>query len=249
MGSTYIKLEDLTLVAKRKSLFNDRSAEIQELTRIIRCDLNSLNQQIAKLQELARNQRQSQQNAHQLLSHSSSVVLALQSKLASMSTEFQQALAVRTENLKQQKNRSNQLFPGPVSSSFPPPALAGHQKGSVLLADEVSINMEAHGPLLQVTEKQAMIDDLQSRAETMQNIESTIVELGGIFKQLAYIVKEQGETVEIIDRNVQDVQLNAEGAHTEILKYFKNITSSSWLMIKIFGVLISSFLFFVLFLA
>jgi hypothetical protein len=37
---------------------------------------------------------------------------------------------------------------------------------------------------------------LQSRAETMQNIESTIVELGGIFQQLAHMVKEQEEMVE-----------------------------------------------------
>jgi syntaxin 5 len=84
-------------VAKRKSLFNDRPTEIQELTYIIKEDLNSLNQQIARLQEVARNQRQSQQNGRHLLSHSSSVVLALQSKLASMSTEFKQVLEVRTE--------------------------------------------------------------------------------------------------------------------------------------------------------
>jgi hypothetical protein len=87
----------LISVAKRKSLFNDRPAEIHELTYIIKEDLNSLNQQIAKLQEVARNQRQSQQNGHHLVSHSSSVVLTLQSKLASMSTEFKQVLEVRTE--------------------------------------------------------------------------------------------------------------------------------------------------------
>ena len=37
---------------------------------------------------------------------------------------------------------------------------------------------------------------LQSRAATMQNIESTVVELGGIFQQLAHMVKEQDEMVE-----------------------------------------------------
>lgn len=37
---------------------------------------------------------------------------------------------------------------------------------------------------------------LESRAETMQNIESTVVELGGIFQQLAHMVKEQEEMVE-----------------------------------------------------
>ncbi|XP_069704276.1 syntaxin-5 [Periplaneta americana] len=255
IGSTYTKLEKLTLLAKRKSLFNDRPTEIQELTYIIKEDLNSLNQQIARLQEVARNQRQSHQNGRHLLSHSSSVVLALQSKLASMSTEFKQVLEVRTENLKQQKNRRDQFSHGPVSSSLPPSAISGHHQGSVLLAEEqVSVNMEEHSPLLPVPQKQAMIYDetdnyLQSRAETMQNIESTIVELGGIFQQLAHMVKEQEEMVERIDANVQDAELNVEAAHNEIIKYFQNITSNRWLMIKIFAVLIFFFFFFVIFLA
>lgn len=254
IGSTYTKLEKLTLLAKRKSLFNDRPTEIQELTYIIKEDLNSLNQQIAKLQEVARNQRQSHQNGRHLLSHSSSVVVGLQSKLASMSTEFKQVLEVRTENLKQQKSRQDHFSLGPVSSSLPPSAISGHHQGSVLLAEEVSVNMEAQSPLLPVTQKQAVIYDetdsyLESRAETMQNIESTVVELGGIFQQLAHMVKEQEEMVERIDANVQDAELNVEAAHNEIIRYFQNITSNRWLMIKIFAVLIFFFLFFVIFMA
>ena len=34
---------------------------------------------------------------------------------------------------------------------------------------------------------------LQSRSDAMQSIESTIVELGGIFSQLAHMIKEQEE--------------------------------------------------------
>jgi syntaxin 5 len=41
-------------VAKRKSLFDDRTAEIQELTYIIKGDLSSLNQQIAPIQDYTR---------------------------------------------------------------------------------------------------------------------------------------------------------------------------------------------------
>ncbi|XP_021916862.1 syntaxin-5 isoform X2 [Zootermopsis nevadensis] len=254
ISSTYTKLEKLTLLAKRKSLFNDRPTEIQELTYIIKEDLNSLNQQIAKLQEVSRSQKQSQQNGRHLQSHSSSVVLALQSKLASMSTEFKQILEVRTENLKQQKNRRDQFSHGPISSSLPPSAISGHHQGSVLLAEDVSVNMEEHSPLLPTVQNQALIYDetdnyLQSRAETMQNIESTIVELGGIFQQLAHMVTEQEEMVERIDTNVQDAELNVEAAHSEIIRYFQNITSNRWLMIKIFAVLIFFFLFFVLFMA
>lgn len=109
-------------------------------------------------------------------------------------------------------------------------------------------------PRSQHQQQQLMMYDqtdqyLQSRAETMQNIESTIVELGGIFQQLAHMVKEQEEIVERIDTNVQDAELNIESAHGEILKYFQSVTSNRWLMIKIFAVLIAFFIFFVVFVA
>jgi syntaxin 5 len=39
-------------VAKKKSLFDDRPVEIQELTYIIKQDINNLNQQLAQLQEV-----------------------------------------------------------------------------------------------------------------------------------------------------------------------------------------------------
>ena len=96
-------------MAKRKSLFDDRPIEIQELTYIIKGDLNSLNQQIGRLQEISKSQRKITNGKH-LLSHSSNMVLALQSKLANMSTDFKQILEVRTENLKQQKTRRDHVI-------------------------------------------------------------------------------------------------------------------------------------------
>ena len=44
------------LVAKRKTLFDDRPVEISELTYVIKQDLASLNQQIASLQALTLSQ-------------------------------------------------------------------------------------------------------------------------------------------------------------------------------------------------
>lgn len=243
-------------VAKRKSLFDDRPAEIQELTYIIKGDLNALNQQIARLQEISKDQRRSTNGKH-LLSHSSNMVLALQAKLANMSTDFKQILEVRTENLKQQKSRRDQFSQGSVAASSISPATA-KQGGSLLLSEEnqVSIDMsnESRALIPQIQTQQMLLYDesdnyVQQRAETMQNIESTIVELGGIFQQLAHMVKEQEEIVERIDSNVQDAEMNIEAAHGEILKYFQTVSKNRWLMIKIFGVLIFFFIFFVVFLA
>ncbi|XP_025907806.1 syntaxin-5, partial [Nothoprocta perdicaria] len=125
--------------------------------------------------------------------------------------------------------------------------------GSAVLQDEaprrdVAIDMDARSSQqLQLIEEQDSY--IQSRADTMQNIESTIVELGSIFQQLAHMVKEQEETIQRIDASVEDTQLNVEAAHGEILKYFQSVTSNRWLMVKIFLVLIVFFIVFVVFLA
>ncbi|KAI6058718.1 Syntaxin-5 [Aix galericulata] len=115
-------------------------------------------------------------------------------------------------------------------------------------AADVAIEMDARtSQQLQLINEQDSY--IQSRADTMQNIESTIVELGSIFQQLAHMVKEQEETIQRIDASVEDAQLNVEAAHGEILKYFQSVTSNRWLLVKIFLILIVFFIVFVVFLA
>lgn len=90
---------------------------------------------------------------------------------------------------------------------------------------------------------------LEERATAMQSIESTIVELGTIFNQLATMVQQQEEMITRIDHNVQDTQLNVEAAHEQLLRYFQTISNNRWLMLKIFGVLFFFFMFFIIFAA
>ncbi|MCJ8740658.1 hypothetical protein PDJAM_G00061540 [Pangasius djambal] len=248
LSNTFAKLEKLTILAKRKSLFDDKAVEIDELTYIVKQDINSLNKQIAQLQELIRSRNG--QNSRHLQTHSNTIVVSLQSKLASMSSDFKSVLEVRTENLKQQRSRQEQFSQSPAStSSFHNSSFSN----SVLMQDnskkaDISIDMDLRSSqqMLLLNEKDSFIQD---RANTMQNIETTIVELGSIFQQLAHMVKEQEETVHRIDANVEDTQLNVDFAHTEILKYFQSVSNNRWLLIKIFLILIVFFFIFVVFLA
>jgi syntaxin 5 len=66
-----------------------------------------------------------------------------------------------------------------------------------------------------------------------------------MFNQLATMIKEQEEQITRIDSNVDDVDMNVSMAHSELLKYFQSVTSNRWLMIKVFGVLIVFFIFFI----
>uniref|UniRef100_A0A6B2F8S2 Syntaxin-5 n=1 Tax=Bothriechis nigroviridis TaxID=88079 RepID=A0A6B2F8S2_BOTNI len=248
LSNTFAKLEKLTILAKRKSLFDDKAVEIEELTYIIKQDINSLNKQIAQLQEFVK--AKGSLTGRHVQTHSNTVVVSLQSKLASMSNDFKSVLEVRTENLKQQKSRREQFSRPPVATM----SLSANNLGSSVLQDErrysgdVAIDMDNRtSQQLQLINEQDSY--IQSRADTMQNIESTIVELGSIFQQLAHMVKEQEETIQRIDANVEDTELNVEGAHMEILKYFQSVSSNRWLMVKIFLILIVFFIIFVVFLA
>ena len=117
------------------------------------------------------------------------------------------------QNLKAQRSRREQ-FTGtnPVVSDLPAGALTGgplgsQNRGSVLLHDELqahgggSVAIDMGGLEGGSQRQQQMFTDetdsyLQSRSDAVQSIESTIVELGGIFQQLALMVREQQEMVE-----------------------------------------------------
>jgi len=117
------------------------------------------------------------------------------------------------------------------------------------------INMDngLHSPMSQSMTQIQLTDEtdnyLASRSEAMQNIEQTIIELGDIFTQLATMVREQEELVHRIDHNVDETAISISGAHDELLKYLRAVTSNRWLIIKVFAVLIVFFLIFIVFLA
>ena len=144
-----------------------------------------------------------------------------------MSSNFKQVLEVRTENLKSQKSRAEQFSVGGVTTSLPQSVSQGYHAGSVLAMEDDMTGassgggdavIDMGGAMGGVVTGQDNDSYYASRADAMHTIESTIVELGGIFTQLAHMVKEQQEMVERIDSNVEDTALNVDMGHQEILK-------------------------------
>ena len=132
IANTYNKLEKLTLLAKRKTLFDDRPQEIQDLINIIKEDTNALNRQIDQLSRISKAQQQTLRSKHQA-THSNTVVAALQLRLASMTSNFKEVLEVRSENLRESKSRREQFSQGAVTRSLPESAMNGFPAGSVLV--------------------------------------------------------------------------------------------------------------------
>lgn len=267
------KLAKLAKLAKRTSVFDDPTTEIQELTAVIKQDITALNSAVVDLQ-LHSNARSESGNSD-TTTHSTTVVDDLKNRLMTATKEFKEVLTMRTENMKVHENR-RQLFSSsatkeasnpfmrqrPLSSrntastsASPPPWANGSPSSSQLFPRKQGDGDTE--PLLQEQQQQQQQQQIvplqdsymQSRAEALQNVESTIHELGSIFNQLATLVSQQGEVAIRIDENMDDTLTNVEGAQGALLKYLNSISSNRWLMIKIFFVLIFFLMIFLFFVA
>ncbi|KAF3447217.1 hypothetical protein FNV43_RR12397 [Rhamnella rubrinervis] len=214
------KLAKLAKLAKSTSPFGDPMMEIQELTAVIKQDITALNSAVVDLQLLSNSRSDSGNISSDTTSHSTTVVDDLKNRLMSTTKEFKDVLTMRTENLKVHENR-RQLYSSAASKDFtnpfvrqrplaaraaaaststaPPPPWANGSAASLELLPKKQMDGESQ-PLLQQQQQQQQqqlvpLQDtyMQSRAEALQNVESTIHELGNIFNQLATLVSQQGE--------------------------------------------------------
>ncbi|KAI0814810.1 t-SNARE [Irpex lacteus] len=123
ISSTGIKLGKLAQLAKRKTLFDDRPVEISELTYIIKQDIASVNKQIASLQSYVKNRsahNTSKTTESKLIDeHNHNVVMLLQSKLADTSMTFKDVLEIRTQNMKESKDRTEQFMHSTSAAANP----------------------------------------------------------------------------------------------------------------------------------
>lgn len=233
-------------VAKRRTLFDDRPVEINELTFVIKQDLSSLNQQIGALQALSRQQHP---RADQEGEHNKNVVYLLQGKLTDVSVNFKGVLEERTRNIQASRSRTENFIssvsqhtqPAMAPSASPlygTPNRASPAPGT----DTLSLNPANDQQLMMMEEAQPANAYIQQRGEAIESIEKTIGELGSIFGQLAAMVSEQSDMIQRIDANTEDVVDNVEGAQRELLKYWSRVSSNRWLIAKMFGVLMIFFL-------
>lgn len=152
--------------------------------------------------------------------HFGDPVSTLEQRLASVASTFKTSLENRSRKLQEQSARL-EMFAGPTV------AVPESQEQQLLLMPERT--------------------DLSERADAMHSIESTIIELGTVFNQLAHMVQAQGETITRIDMNISETTGNVEAAHEALLGYFASINSNRWLILKVFMVLFFFFIMFVIF--
>lgn len=272
---TSLKIARLSKLGKKSSIFDDPIKEIQELSAFIKDDITALNVAVSDLQNLQNVETADGNYSEDRVVHSTTVCDDLKTKLMGATKQFQDVLTTRTKNIKAHENRK-QIFstniarenplrnpakavtePAPWSTSSGSsgslqPSVSpsnGVQVGSQLRRRLAVDNTPSHhmemSMLQQVVPPQESYS--QSRAVALQNVESTISELGGIFTHLATMVAQQGELAIRIDDNMEESLSNVESARSSLLRHLNQISSNRWLMIKIFAILIFFLIVFIFF--
>lgn len=242
------KLERFTLLARKRTVFDD--GELNRLIAEIRQDIGETKSQLDYLKsECEPKQR-----------HTENIVTILQRKLANVTSSFKSTLEMRSRSVQEQTARHEMFSDVVGSSSTSRYEIRSTGDNALVTIDMGASNSSSSSSQLQhrqlynhqqqqQQQQLAVHDpiDLSERADKMQLIESTIVELGTVFNQLAHMVQAQGETITRIDMNISETTANVEAAHDALLRYFASINSNRWLILKVFGVLFFFFIIFVVF--
>jgi len=228
-----LKVQELRKMARAKGIFNDKTNEIQDLTLVVKQDIQALDQKIEAL--AARSKGSGPNRSYQ--AHSTNVVDTLKTRLLQVTKDFKDALEARTVTLEHQDKR-RQMYSasqGGVKNPFAErqsPAPSGN-----------AADLEGGG--MQATQ----VMHYNSRAEAVQSVQRTIGELAQMFQKMAVMVTAQEDMIRRIDHDMDDTLDNMQSGQDHLLKYFHHISSNRMLIIKVFLILIFFVVFFVVFLA
>lgn len=246
----------LALLARKKPLFDDRPVEIGELTYVIKQNIFKIEQSIQNLQKFAKGDSSIKVDS-QITQYLKNVLTLLNSKMKNVSGEFKNVLEVRQKNELMNKLRKEHFLLAasnraasltPLSDDGNSGALTNLGENPYLFADSEPVS-NGGSELLSIPDQTRQLllmeeqsnEYLQERNLAVETIEATINEVGNLFHQLATMVTEQGESIQRIDQNVDDIDMNISGAQRELLKYYARISNNRWLFLKIFGVLLVFF--------
>ncbi|XP_065565377.1 syntaxin-5-like [Artemia franciscana] len=262
--NAYVTLERLSKLVRKKSLFDNKSSEVDSLSAQLKSEIAAIKRKITDLNALkGLNPGRKDQVPR-------SAIISLESCLRNMSTEFEDVLKKRIENMKFQSDRRKELGDTRGSPRYPQ---RGFPQGSVLVADEkaalvksastssfssvssdhVAIDMDAalssrYDQTQMMAEADQSEEYLSTRLEEIRNIERTIVEMGQITQQMIGLIHEQGETMQRIEAHVEETAGNIEAGNQELLRYFRSVSSNRWLLFKCFFVVVIFIILFVVFL-
>ena len=161
-----------------------------------------------------------------MTAHASSVCNTLNFRLSELTRSFKEILELRTKTLQGVEERRGKY-------------------GANTFGARQELDIESG----QVTQQSMLAGNNYSlsRANAAVALQGMIAEIGQLFNKMSHMIVQQEEMVRRIDADIDGSAENVNRGHSELLKYFNNISGNRGLILKIFAVLIFFIIFFALF--
>lgn len=249
------KLDKLAELAQSRSLFDDPTNEINELTYVIKQSIGAINAQLNEAQgAMEAYKRQEGSRGQQRASHATNTYDILRSQLCSATKGFASVLQTRSQNIKLQEERRAQMscassqpgsgdrsavappngtFGGPSSALLSEPLFTAPKAGDDDEPADTVIEIGTGGGALGAQAQEMMpVDLLETRANAIESVQHTLVELGAIFRQLQNIVAEQQIAVMTVHDDTERAVSNVESGQLQLMRYYRYVSSNRPLVFK-----------------
>ncbi|VDO00443.1 unnamed protein product [Rodentolepis nana] len=244
------------------------ATSIFNLTRNLQSDVLAIS---SFLQQVARVSSEVQREfaGHpQVCKHVKSLVSVQESRLAELSRRLRDYMEANKVIVSDQYENipivtAPLIDPPPTKTSFlippvvPPPQASNKRPSPGPYVEErrrdetdaLLISDQAY-PYHQHQQQQMVVRQREAQSENATSIrqtEATIVQLGQIYEQFAFLVREQADVVMRIDGNVEDAAANVDFAHVSLVEFLRHISGRRAFMLKFFAVLLAIFVLFAIF--
>mmetsp|Transcript_29069 Transcript_29069/g.81344 ORF Transcript_29069/g.81344 Transcript_29069/m.81344 type:complete len:293 (-) Transcript_29069:40-918(-) len=240
IGQTAGKLKKLASLAKKKSLFDDPTVEINELSYVIKKDIRGLQVDLEEMERVYGKGTRTQSETHV-----SNVVGSLDSCLGKTVKEFSQILEERSHNLQEQHKQRTTLVGADVSAPTSASLSYGALFEEASKGEELALVMDDTMQLQETEMRQH--HHQESQLTEVQNIERILVDLQGIFTKVNELIMDHDVVIGRIDRDIDDAADNVWQGHEEVMDYWRNMSMNRWLYAKIFMVLVVFITLFIVF--
>jgi syntaxin 5 len=206
---TMAKLERLTQLARRKTLFDDRPVEINELTFVIKQDLTGLDRSLKDLAALVPPPAVKSAGANQESEHSRNVIFLLRSKLSTVGTNFKETLETRTKNVQASKSRMENFTAVVGAAATPPTAGTPGRTDSPLYTGPNARNSPANAATTTGANLDILSLDpgsgssaLTRHAPQSHQAQLLMMEEGA---QSSLYIQERGQQIDMIERTMAEL--------------------------------------------
>lgn len=223
--------ESHRVVAKSKSLFEEQQTapQIQRLTNEIHGDLQQVNQEMKRVQELSLTLHNKYAASSQTDAHRDVVCKHLDFLVKNTTKSFTDVLQIRAESIKEQQEKKQKYIPATsAGSQVYQRNMSGFtfQEETPVNDDDVEVDIPQSSSLVLSTEH------LEQRVQGVQNIERMLNDLLGLYNHITYLFAAQDEMIKRIDENTEQAVFNVEEGHSHLQDALQSISSNRGLIVK-----------------